>query len=35
LIAEVLGGNWGRTIHVQACDGLLIVSNVLRDDVVL
>lgn len=35
LVAEDVGGNWGRTIHLQASDGRLIVSNVLRDDVVL
>ena len=35
LVAEDVGGTWGRTIHVQAQDGAYIVSNVLRDDVVL
>lgn len=35
LVAEDVGGNWGRTIHVLPGDGQLIVSNVLRDDVVL
>jgi len=35
LVAEDTGGSWGRTIHVQASDGAYIVSNVLRDDVVL
>ena len=33
LVAEDIGGNWGRTIHVQAHDGAYIVSNVRRDDV--
>ena len=35
IAGEDVGGTWGRTIHVQACDGRYIVSNVLRDDVVL
>lgn len=35
VVAEDLGGNWGRTVHLQAADGRLVVSNVLRDDVVL
>ena len=33
LVAEDVGGNWGRTIHLLASDGRLVVSNVLRDDV--
>ena len=35
LVGEDVGGTWGRTVHVQASDGAYIVSNVLRDDVVL
>lgn len=35
LVAEDVGGRWGRTVYVQASDGQYIVSNVLRDDVVL
>ena len=35
LVGEDIGGNWGRTIHLQAQDGAYIVSNVRRDDVVL
>ena len=35
LVGEDIGGTWGRTVHVQASDGSYIVSNVLRDDVVL
>lgn len=35
LMAEDVGGTWGRTVHLQASDGAYIVSNVLRDDVVL
>ena len=35
LVAEDVGGSWGRTIYVQARDGAYVVSNVLREDVVL
>lgn len=35
IVAEDLGGNRGRTVHLQATDGTLVVSNVLSDDVVL
>ena len=35
IVGEDVGGTWGRTIHVQASDGAYVVSNVLRDDVVL
>lgn len=35
LVGEDIGGNWGRTVHVQAQDGAYIVSNVRRDDVIL
>jgi chemotaxis protein CheD len=35
LAGEDIGGTWGRTVYVQARDGAYIVSNVLRDDVVL
>ena len=35
LAGEDIGGSWGRTIYVQAIDGAYIISNVLRDDVVL
>ena len=35
LVAEDVGGSWGRTVHLQASDGTYVVSNVLRDDVVL
>jgi len=34
LAGEDVGGNWGRTVHLQG-DGTYVVSNVLRDDVVL
>ena len=35
LVGEDVGGNWGRTVHVQARDGSYIISNVRREDVVL
>lgn len=35
LVGEDVGGNWGRTVHLQAEDGAYIVSNVMREDVVL
>ncbi|HUF12774.1 MAG TPA: hypothetical protein VMN78_06735 [Longimicrobiales bacterium] len=35
LLGEDVGGNWGRTVYVQASDSAYIVSNVLREDVVL
>jgi chemotaxis receptor (MCP) glutamine deamidase CheD len=35
IVGEDVGGTWGRTVHVQASDGAYIVSNVLRDDVIL
>lgn len=35
LVAEDVGGNWGRTVYMQAADGRYIVTNVMRDDVVL
>lgn len=35
VVGEDVGGTWGRTVHLQASDGAYIVSNVLRDDVVL
>ena len=35
LVGEDVGGTWGRTVHLQASDGAYVVSNVLRDDVVL
>jgi len=35
LLGEDVGGNWGRTVHVEAASGRMIVSNVLREDVVL
>ena len=35
LVGEDVGGSWGRTVYVQASDGAYIVTNVLRDDVVL
>lgn len=35
LLGEDIGGNWGRTVYVQASDSAYIVSNVLREDVVL
>lgn len=33
LVAEDVGGSWGRTIYVQPRDSAYIVSNVLREDV--
>lgn len=33
LVAEDVGGSWGRTIYVQPRDGTYVVSNVLREDV--
>ena len=35
LLGEDVGGNWGRTVYVQASDSAYVVSNVLREDVVL
>lgn len=35
LVGEDVGGAWGRTVYIQAHDGAYIVSNVMRDDVVL
>lgn len=35
VVGEDVGGNWGRTVHLQAEDGAYIVSNVMREDVVL
>ena len=35
LLGEDVGGSWGRTVYLQASDGAYIVSNVLREDVVL
>ena len=35
VVGEDLGGTWGRTVRLQASDGRYIVTNVLRDDVVL
>lgn len=35
VVAEDLGGNWGRSIHFDVATGRMVVSNVLREDVVL
>jgi len=35
LVGEDVGGSWGRTVYVQARDAAYVVTNVLREDVVL